>query len=80
MRLNHGMLALLLSAAGLASAITGCAGGTLMYDPYWRDYHPWDVGESRYYRQWEIRTHRSHMDFDRRSSGDQRAYWGWRHR
>ena len=80
MRLNHGIFALILSTAALASAMTGCAGGSLVYDPYWRDYHPWDIGENRFYRQWEIRTHRNHMDFSRRRSEDQRAYWGWRHR
>jgi hypothetical protein len=79
MRLNHGMITLMLSAAVLASAMTGCASGSLVYDPYLRDYHPWDIGENRYYRQWEIRTHRHHMDFYGRSPGDQRAYWGWRH-
>jgi hypothetical protein len=82
MRLNHGMIALMLSATALASAsaMTGCAGGDLVYDPYRHDYQRWDHGEDRFYRQWEIGTHRGLMDFHRRSPGDQRAYWGWRHR
>jgi hypothetical protein len=79
MRLKHGMIALMLSGAALGSAMTGCAGSSVIYDPYWRDYHPWDIGESRFYRQWEIGTHRNHMDFYRRNRGDQRAYWVWRH-
>jgi hypothetical protein len=82
MRLNYRMIALTLSATVLASAsaMTACAGGQLVYDPYLQDYHQWDRGENRYYRQWEIGTHRNHMNFTRRSVGDQRAYWGWRHK
>jgi hypothetical protein len=82
MWLNHGMIAPMLSATALASAsaMTGCARGGLVYDPYSNDYHRWNRGEDRLYRQWETGTHRHHMDFQRRSPGDQRAYWGWRHR
>jgi hypothetical protein len=82
MRLNHGMLALMLSATALTSplALTGCAGGGLIYDPYGRDYHRWNVGENRLYLQWEVQTHRNHMDFQRRNDSDRQAYWGWRHK
>jgi hypothetical protein len=82
MRLNHRMIAMILSATVLASAsvITGCAGDALVYDPYGHQYHQWNQGEERFYRQWEIRTHRGHMDFHRRNPGDQRAYWDWRHK
>ena len=80
MRLNHGMIALMLSATAFALPMTGCAGGGLVYDPYRNDYHRWNRGEDQYYRQWEIGTHRNHMGFNRRSAGEQRAYWGWRHR
>jgi hypothetical protein len=82
MRLNHGIIALMLSAAALgsASAITGCAGDGLVYDSYGHQYHRWDRGEERFYRQWEIGTRRGHMDFQRRNPGDQRSYWNWRHR
>jgi len=69
------MIALMLSATALA----GCAGGTLVYDPYWHDYHRWNSGESRYYQQWELNGHRHHVDFSRRTPAEQRAYWGWRH-
>lgn len=79
MRLNHGMLALMLSGAVLVSAsVTGC-GSTLVYDSDWRDYHRWSPDENRYYRQWEIGTHRDHSAFQRRSDKEQREYWGWRH-
>jgi hypothetical protein len=81
MRLNHGMIALMLSATALASAsaMSGCASGGLVYDSYSDDYHRWNHDEDRYYRQWESGTHRDHMDLDRRSTADQSAYWGWRH-
>jgi hypothetical protein len=78
MRLNHGMIALMLSATALMSA--GCAGGGLYYDSYGHDYHRWNRGEDRFYRQWESGTHRNHMGFNQRSAGEQRAYWGWRHK
>jgi hypothetical protein len=80
MRLHHGMIALIVSATALALPMTGCAGGGVVYDPYRHDYHQWNRGEDRYYRQWESSTHRNHMDFQRRSPGDQQTYWGWRHR
>ena len=82
MRLNHGIFALMLSATTLASAsaMTGCAGGGLYYDSYGHDYHRWNRGEDRYYRQWESQTRRGHMDFHSRSPADQHAYWSSRHR
>jgi hypothetical protein len=82
MRLNHRVIAVMLSATALASAsaITACAGGGIVYDPYRHDYRRWNHGEDRFYQEWEIETHRVHMDFNRRSRGDQNAYWGWRHR
>jgi hypothetical protein len=82
MRLNHRLIALMLSAAALASAsaMTGCAGGGLVYDPYGRDYHRWNQGENGFYQQWEVGSHRIHMGFNRRSRADQNAYWSWRHR
>ena len=82
MRLNHGMIALALSATMLvsASAMTGCATGGVVYDPYRREYHRWNRGEDRLYRQWEVDGHRNHVDLQTRTPGDQSAYWGWRHR
>lgn len=82
MRLNHGMTTLMLSAILLASAsaMTGCSTGGVVYDPYRQDYHQWNRGEDRLYRQWEVEGHRNHMDFQRRSPADQSAYRGWRHR
>jgi hypothetical protein len=82
MRLNHGIIAVMLSAAALApaAATTACAGSGVVYDPYRHDSRRWIRGEERLYRQWEVGTHRSHLSFTRRSAGDQRAYWDWRHR
>jgi hypothetical protein len=80
MRLNHGMIALMLSSAAFVLPMTGCAGGSLVYDSDWRDYHRWNRDENRYYWQWEIRTHRDHQAFQRRSPGDQLEYLGWRHK
>jgi hypothetical protein len=82
MRLNHGIIALMISASALASAsaMTGCASGGLVYDSYGHDYYRWNRDENMFYRQWEIGTHRDHLEFQRRSPGDQHAYWGWRHR
>jgi hypothetical protein len=75
------MISLTLFAATLAApvAMVGCASGSF-YDPYNQAYLQWNPGEEGYYRQWEGETHRNHMGFNRRSAGEQRAYWGWRHR
>ncbi|HEV8453301.1 MAG TPA: hypothetical protein VGQ24_00295 [Gemmatimonadales bacterium] len=90
MRLNQGMIPLVLSAAALTSPMMGCAGYRVVsepyahdyfvYDPYVHDYYRWDLDEDRIYQRWEIETRRGHMDFPRRSPGEQRAYWSWRHR
>ena len=90
MRLNHGMLALMLTTAALTSTMMGCAGYRVVddpyghdyfvFDPYAHDYYRWDRDEDRIYQRWEIETRRSHTDFSRRSPDDQHAYWSWRHR
>jgi hypothetical protein len=77
MRPNHRLITLLLASL-LASA--GCFGGGQVYDTYRQDYHHWDRGEDRLYRQWEFSNHRHHMGLTHRSARDQRAYWNWRHR
>ena len=81
MRLNYRIIALMVSAAALAtsSAITGCAGDELVYDPYWHDYHRWSRGEDSRYRRWEMGSNRVHVDFPDLTPGDQLAYWSWRH-
>ena len=81
MRLNQGIMVLMLSATlgGPASVITGCASNGLAYDSYGGEYHRWNRDDERLYRQWEYSTHRSHLEFDRRTPGDRQVYWGWRH-
>jgi hypothetical protein len=59
-------------------AMTGCAAHVRVYDPYYHDYHDWNH-ETVYYNRWEVETHRSHEDFNKRSSADQKEYWDWRH-
>lgn len=38
----------------------------------------WTQSEQPYYVRWEQSTHRHHVNYDRRSKSDQRAYWKWR--
>ena len=82
MRLSRAMIALMLSTTGLVSAgaMTGCAGGLIVFDPYGNDYHRWNRDEDRLYARWEIETHRGHRDIHGRSAGDQGEYWRWRHK
>jgi hypothetical protein len=81
MRLSHRIIALILFplALALSSAMTGCAGTAIVYDPFWHDSHRWSGGENRRYRQWEVGSNRAHVDFPDRTPGDQLAYWSWRH-
>ena len=81
-RMHQGIIALMLSTGALvsASAMSGCAGDVLVYDPYLHDSHRWNRDDDRFYRRWEIDTHRAHTDFRRRDPDDRQAYWGWRHR
>lgn len=69
---------LLAAALAAPSLCTGCAARVGVYDPYYHDRHVW-AAEEPYYTQWEHDTHRSHMDFNKRSQADQKAYWDWRH-
>jgi hypothetical protein len=77
MRTKRWILNLMLVAGALAApmALTGCATG-YAYD---RPYHSWDQSEVGFYLQWEGATHRDHVDYDKRSSDEQRAYRDWRH-
>ena len=72
--------ATILLAATIASPVllAGCSAHVRVYDPYYHDYHAWD-GEVVYYNQWEHDTHRDHLEFNKRNSDDQKAYWDWRH-
>lgn len=56
----------------------GCTAHVGVYDPYYHDHHRW-AAEEPYYSQWEVNTHREHMDFAKRSDADKKAYWDYRH-
>jgi len=55
-----------------------CTASVRVYDPYHHDHHVW-AAEEPYYARWDCETHRDHMDFDKRSDADKKAYWDWRH-
>jgi len=80
MRYHHHLVKRLTIAALLVTSVAlGACAGHQVYDPFFHDYHSWNGGEDRFYRQWEGTTGRSHMDFGRRPVGDQHAYFNWRH-
>jgi hypothetical protein len=76
------LLGTLLFAGALVFSSVGfsaCSGHARVYDVEYRDYHPWDHNEIVYYQRWEVETHRSHVEYDRRNEQEQREYWRWRH-
>ena len=87
--LKRGIAAGALSRAGLcillaaSTCFTGCVAhvgvGFRPYDPYYRDYHPWDDREAGFYNQWIVETHRDNRDYRKLKHSDQREYWNWRH-
>jgi len=75
---RHALLLLATASIGSPLVVTACATHR-MYDPYYRDYHVWDGREGAYYERWETETRRDHVDFSKRSAGEQKEYWMWRH-
>ena len=69
---------LLATVIALPLVCGGCEARVRVYDPYYSDYHVW-AAETPYYTQWEHDTHRDHMDFNKRSDADKKAYWDYRH-
>lgn len=63
----------------LPAFVAGCSAHAGYYDPYYHDYYRWDGHERVYYNQWEVETHRPHMDFKRRPADEQKGYYTWRH-
>jgi hypothetical protein len=63
---------------------SGCAGrvtyGSRVYDPYRRDYHPWNDNEIVIYRQYWNERHQPYRDYGRLKRNQRREYWEWRHR
>jgi hypothetical protein len=45
-----------------------------VYDPYRRDYHPWDSREQRAYRAYLNERHRSYVAYRRQRLAERRAY------
>jgi len=39
---------------------------------------PATVNETVIYNQWEVETHRAHLDLERRNAAEQREYRAWR--
>ncbi len=61
--------------------LTACSArvGYRVYDPGHSDYHVWDSAEIGYYNNWEVETHRPHVEYSKLRSADQNEYWNWRH-
>jgi hypothetical protein len=57
-------------ALSLPLLTAGCGGPRRVY--------VWGSGETTYYLQWEQETHRDHVEWERRSEAEHRAYWKWR--
>ncbi|MGA2350049.1 MAG: hypothetical protein ABSF70_06430 [Terracidiphilus sp.] len=69
---------LLTTTLAIAPFSIGCEDHAGVYDPYHHDYHEW-APEAGHYSQWERENHKDHMDFNKRSDDDKKAYWDWRH-
>ena len=80
MRYKHRLARLLTIATVMATPLSfaACASHQT-YDPYYHDNHRWNSTEDGFYRRWEGETRRSHLDFGRRPSVEQHAYYDWRH-
>jgi hypothetical protein len=78
MRLRHHLITPLTIA--VLFALGACGGGHQVYDPYYSDYHRWNRSEDGFYRRWEGESGRQHLDFGRRSAGEQHSYFDWRHK
>jgi hypothetical protein len=64
----------------LATATVGaCAHPRDFFDAGANDHHRWNSNEDIAYRRWEAERQVQHVEFERRSADDQRAYWSWRH-
>lgn len=80
MRHGHGAVTLpvMVLYVGLMLG-AACAPPPRYYDAAYGDYHTWNQPEVGFYAQWEVETHRPHQDFGKRSAGEQKEYFTWRH-
>lgn len=72
------LCAFVLLSISMLSACVAHA-GYRAYDPYRSDYHVWGPGETTYYNNWVIKTHRPRRDYRRLNRNDQSDYWRGRH-
>lgn len=79
--------ALILAATFTAPAVLPAAqvrvgvtvGRQGVYDRDHRDYHVWNSGENRAYRQYLAERHLRYLRYARQRRVQQSAYWQWRH-
>jgi hypothetical protein len=67
-----------LGAAALVPAVALAQPGRI-YDRSHRDYHQWNGGEDRVYRQYLTDHHRKYRALSRTTRQQQLTYWQWRH-
>jgi hypothetical protein len=79
-RLRHRLTMPFIVATLIAAplALTACS-GHMVFDPYAGVSTRWTPEEDGYYRSWERERGFAHQDYGRRSAGEQRQYFGWRH-
>lgn len=81
MRRTFAYLRAVLLATALAAPVasTGCAVRARVYDPYYHDYHRWDGGEQRSYREYWEGRHENYHNYSKLSDRQKQQYWDWRH-
>jgi hypothetical protein len=83
----HRIPALILAATIAAPAVglaapqvsVGVTIGHRVYDRRYHDYHQWNGGEDRAYRQYLAERHRRYVTYAHQRRVEQSAYWQWRH-
>jgi hypothetical protein len=66
-----------LPAAQVSVGVT--VGSRRVYDRDHRDYHVWNRGEDRAYRQYLAERHLRYVSYARQRRIHQSGYWQWRH-
>lgn len=68
-------------AAGIiaTSAVGACSHPNYVYDEPYATQRVWDGREQAAYRRWEAERRMEHVEYQRRSAAERRAYWQWRH-
>jgi hypothetical protein len=76
---THAIKCLLIATVLVTPATFVACSPRQVYDPYYTDTHRWDHHEEVLYEQWEVETHRDHLDFEHRSETERHTYFDWRH-